>query len=124
MGVELRRAEVGVAEHLLDASQVGSSFQQVGRKRVAEDVGVDPLGVESGLAGQLPEDQERTCAREGPSLSVQEEVGAMAAVEIRSPPGEVAAERFRRLTPQRNDPLLVALPDAAHEAVVEVDPSS
>ena len=36
--VDLRRADVGVAEHLLDRSQVAATGEQVGRERVAERV--------------------------------------------------------------------------------------
>ena len=45
--VELGRAEVGVAEHLLDAAQVGAALEQVRRERVAEQVRVDASGLEA-----------------------------------------------------------------------------
>src|SRR4029453_10805866 len=38
MGVDLRRGERSVAEKFLNASQVGSPFQQVGGSRMAEAV--------------------------------------------------------------------------------------
>src|SRR5438067_8114646 len=37
--VELRRREVRVSEHLLDAPQVGTTFEQVCGERVAQEVG-------------------------------------------------------------------------------------
>jgi hypothetical protein len=46
--VPLGRAEVGVAQHLLHASQVGAALEQVGRERVPEKVRVDALRLEAG----------------------------------------------------------------------------
>src|SRR5918995_3304526 len=40
--VELRRAEVGVAQHLLHAAQVRAALEQVGGEGVAEQVRMDP----------------------------------------------------------------------------------
>src|SRR3954447_18630887 len=45
----------------------------------------------------------------------------MATVEVRPSARRVAAKRLSRLTADRNDPLLAALADDAHEAVVQVD---
>ena len=45
----------------------------------------------------------------------------MAPVEERPASAEVAAERLGGAAPERNDPLLVALTDRAHEPLVEVD---
>jgi hypothetical protein len=42
-------------------------------------------------------------------------------VQVRPPAREVAPERLRGLAADRDDPLLVALADAADEALVEVD---
>src|SRR5262245_13980972 len=49
MGIDLRSALIAVAEHLLDASQVGSALEQVRGERVPQEVRVDPLRVEPGL---------------------------------------------------------------------------
>ena len=43
--VELGRREIGMPQHFLDTPQVGASFEEVCGERVAEQVGVDPLGV-------------------------------------------------------------------------------
>ena len=91
MRVELGRREVGVAEHLLHAAQVGAALEQVRRERVAEQVRVDALGLEARSLGQTAEDQERAGARERPALRVEEQLHAVAAVEIRAPVREVAA---------------------------------
>lgn len=43
MGIDFRRGNALVAQHALDGSQVGTSFQQVGGKGVAEGVWTDVL---------------------------------------------------------------------------------
>ena len=98
--------EVGVAEHLLDAAQVGAALEQVRRERVAQQVRVDALGLEAGLLGEPAQDQERARAGERAALRVQEELGTVAAVEVGPAAGEVAAQRLGGLPPDRDDPLL------------------
>src|SRR5205085_2437790 len=104
-----------------DAAQVGAAFEQVRGERVPEQVRVDALGLEPGPRGEAPQDQERARARERAALRVQEELGPVAPVEERPAAREVAAQRLGRLAPDRHDPLLVALAEAADEPVLEVD---
>jgi hypothetical protein len=121
VGVELRRREVRMPEHLLDAPQVGTALEQVRGERVPEEMRVDPLGLEPGLRSQPAQDQERACPREGAAAGVQEEVGPVAAVEVGSPARQIAAYRLGGAAADRDDPLLPALADAADEPSVEVD---
>jgi hypothetical protein len=46
----------------------------MGGKRVPEEVRMHPVGVEPGLLGQFPEDQEGPGACESPTSGVQEEL--------------------------------------------------
>ena len=110
-----------MAEHLLDAAQVGAALEQVRGERVPQEVRMDALRLEAGLLGEPAQDQERAGAGERPALRVEEELGPVAAVEVRPAAGEVAAQRLGRLPADRDDALLAALADRAHEAVVEVD---
>ena len=55
MSVNLSRRDVGVAQKLLNHSQVGPILQKVSRKGMAQKMGVDFLG-ESGLARSIPDD--------------------------------------------------------------------
>src|SRR5688572_354690 len=58
MCVDLRRREVGVAEHGLDGAEVGAALEQVRRERVTQDVRAEMTahtGGESVLLQQLPE---------------------------------------------------------------------
>jgi len=43
MGIDLRRRNIGVAEHRLHRAQVGAAFEQIGRKGVTQGVRRYPL---------------------------------------------------------------------------------
>jgi len=84
-----------VAEHLLHAPQVGASLEQVRRERVPEEVRVNTCRIEPCPVGETAEDQKRARARERAAAGVEEELGAVAAVEMRAP----------RSTPVRSRPV-------------------
>jgi hypothetical protein len=86
VGVELGRGEIGMAEHLLNGTEIGAALEQVRREGVAEDVRVHAGGVEPRLGGQRPEDEERAGARQRAASRVQEQLGPVAAVEVRPAP--------------------------------------
>ena len=52
MRVQLGGAEIGVAQHLLHAAQVGPTFEQVRGERMPQQVRVDALGLEARAAGR------------------------------------------------------------------------
>ena len=54
-------------------------------------------------------------------MGVEEELRAVAAVEERTAPGQIAAQRVDGLPADRDDALLRALADAADEPPLEVD---
>src|SRR5215212_1736819 len=91
------------------------------RERVPQKVWVDALGLEPGLRRETPEDEKRARPRERAALRVEEQLGSVAAVEVRPPARGVAPKRLGCPAPDRNDPLLAALAHDAHQAVVEVD---
>ena len=64
MGIELGRPQVSVAEHLLDAPEVGTTLEQVGGEGVAQEVRVHAGRVEPCLPREAPKDQEGTGAGE------------------------------------------------------------
>src|SRR5438552_15603101 len=109
VSVKLRRREVGVAEHLLDASQVGASLEEMRRERMAQEVRVDAGRLQPGLRGSPAQDQECPRAGERSSLGVEKELRAVSAVEEGTPAGEIAAQRLRRMAADRHDPFLVPL---------------
>src|SRR5947209_967955 len=93
----------------------------MGGEGVPQEVGVDAIRLEPGGGGELAQDEERARARERAALGVEEELGAVAAIEKRAPAGEIAAEGLRRLAADRNDALLRAFAEAADEAALEID---
>jgi hypothetical protein len=89
--VQLRGGEIGMSEHFLNRAEVGAALEQVRRERMAQQVRVHARRVEAGLFRPAPEDQERARAGERAALRVQEELGTVAAVQVRPPSGQVAA---------------------------------
>lgn len=80
------------------------------------------IRLQAGLLGDPAQDQECPGAGERAALGVEEELRAMAAVEVGPTAREVAAEGVGGGASDRDDPLLVPLADAADDPLVEVDP--
>ena len=72
-----------MSEHLLNRAEVGAALEQVRGKGVAEQMRMDARGIEPGLLGPAPQDQEGAGAGERPALRVEEELGTVPAVEVR-----------------------------------------
>ena len=107
--VSLGRPDVGVAEHLLDAAEVGAALQQMRRERVPQQVRMHPAGLEAGAVREPAEDEERAGARERPAARVEEQVGAMAPIEMRPAERHVAAQRLGGGPAERDEALLASL---------------
>src|SRR5947208_15468870 len=104
--VELGRRKIGVAEHLLDAAEICAAFQEMRRKRVPEQVGMDPVRLEPGLLGEPAQDEEDARPSEPAALRVQEELRPVAAVEVRTPAREIAANGVSCRPAERHDSFL------------------
>ena len=76
-------------EHLLHRTEVCAAFEQVCGEGMPEEVRMHPLGLQPGLRGQAAKDQEGSRAREAAALRVEEELRAVAGVQIRAPAREV-----------------------------------
>src|SRR3954470_23571777 len=111
-----------MTEHLLDRPQVCASLEQVRGERVPQQMGVNALWLEPGLARELAQDEECAGARERAAAGVQEQLRAVALVEVGPAAPEVAAHGFDRRPPDRDDALLSALADDADEPAIEIDP--
>jgi hypothetical protein len=86
VGVELRRREIGVAEHLLDGAQIGAAFEQVRREGVPQEVRMDAFGFETCLPGEAAEDQEDARAGQRAAAGVEKQLGPPPCVEERPAP--------------------------------------
>ena len=82
--VQLGRCEIGVAEHLLDAPEVGTALEQMGRERVSKKMWVHASRLEPCTLGEPPEDETGACTRERSAFRVQEQCGRPAPVEVRA----------------------------------------
>src|SRR4051812_35172701 len=87
--VELGRPEIGVAQHLLDGTEIRAALEEVGREGVAEKVRMHTFRLEPRSPRELPEDQEGARARECTAPGVQEQLRPVALVEVRPAVGEV-----------------------------------
>ena len=96
--VQLGGGEVGVAEHLLDAAEVGAALEQVRCEGVPQQVRVDAPRLEPGLLCEAAQDQEGAGAGERAALCVEEQLGPVAAVEVTDGrgPGSDGAPRSPR----------------------------
>src|SRR5215211_418005 len=91
MGVDLGRAQIRVTQHLLDRAEVGAPFEEMGGKRMAEQVRMHARRIESGLCGQPAKDEKRAGPGQSTPLRVEEKLRAMPAVQERPSSREVAA---------------------------------
>ena len=73
-----------MTEHFLNTPQVGAALEQMRRERVAEEVGVDAGRVEARQGGPPAQDQEGSGASQRAALRVEEELRAVATVEVRA----------------------------------------
>ena len=80
VGIYLGCGDGFVTQHLLDGTQVGSAFQQVGGEGVAEGVGADGFG-DAGAVGQLLDQVEDHDARDAVAPAGQEDVVLIAGLD-------------------------------------------
>src|SRR5947208_3160100 len=90
--VELGRREVCVPEHLLHRAQVGAALEEMGGERVPQEVRMDTTRLEARGRGEAAQDQEGAGPGERAALGIQEELGAVALVEVGAPARVVSAQ--------------------------------
>src|SRR5436305_6888173 len=86
-----------------------------------QEVGMDAIRLQACHGGELAQDEKCARACQRAALGVEEELGAVAAVEIRPSPGEIAAKGLHGLPADRDDSLLRALAETADEPAFQVD---
>ena len=110
MRVDLGRGDIGMAEHLLDDTQVGAALEQVAGERVAQHVRVDGA-LDAGAPGGITDDGPDAFAGQGaPADGEEHRDGARGGVELRPDLGEVRRERLAGRDAERDEALFVALP--------------
>ena len=121
MRVPLGCPEIRVAKHLLDRTEIGATLEQVSREGVSEEVGMHAARLETGSIGELSEDQERAGASQWAAPDVQEQLRAVAPVEMRAAEREVSTNGFRGRTPEGDEALFVALAEHADDSLFDGD---
>src|SRR5436853_5052817 len=117
VGVHLRGRDVGVAEHLLDRSQVAAAGEGVGGEAVAQGVWAHLAG-ETSVASMALDDLVEALAGERAAAEVDEKLGLVAvADQLRAAAAQVAVDRRDRLAAERHQPLLRALAAGAQDAL-------
>src|SRR5437763_10087733 len=91
------------------------------REGAPQAMRLDTLRPEARPTRQAPQDEECAGTREPSAFRIQKELRPVTLVQVRPAVCEVAAERVGGLAPDRNDPLLRSLADAADEPPLEVD---
>lgn len=82
---------------------------------------MDASGLEAGAVGELAQDEERAGSGQRAAAGVQEELGPVAAIEVRAAEREVATHGFSRGPTEWDEPLLRALPDHPDDALLQRD---
>ena len=97
MGIDLRGGDVGVAEHFLDAAQIGAVLQQMAGEGVAQHVGRQALRVEPGIERQLLQQLRATLARQMAAAAARRKQIARfrLGLEERAARREIGVERAR-----------------------------
>src|SRR5262245_28510971 len=101
--VDLRRREIGVAEHQLDGAQVGASLERMGRKRVPQHVRTERAR-QMRAASMLLQDLPEADAAERAAARVDEQARRAARLEeLAAGARLVFADPARRLLPDRDE---------------------
>jgi hypothetical protein len=109
-----------MSEHFLNASEVGSSLEQVRGEGMAQEVGMHAFRLQTGLAGQPPQDQEGSGPGQGPSLRVEEQLRSVPPIEVRPSERHVTPECVHCLAADRDHALLAALADRPDEPLLQI----
>src|SRR4051812_20833735 len=120
MGVDLRRGDIRVAEHRLDAAQVGAAVEEMRREGMAQDVRRDARRVDPRRERQLLQELPAALPGEPPAGAARrEEPGRGPAVDEEGIAHRtVVEESLPRRRAERHDAFLVALAADEEEALV------
>ena len=120
VGVALGRHQGGVAQHFLDGTQVGSTLEEVGGRRVTQPVGRNV--VHAGLRGHSM-DHGANDARINAPASVAEEERAAAGLpsQLGSASYEPVIERVLSRRTIGNDALLVTFAEDTHGQCLSIE---
>lgn len=120
-GVDLRRGDVGMAEHLLDRAQVRAAFQQVRREGVAQQVRLHRHRDAGAAGGLLHPEPESLPGDRHPARAEEERAARPGPGQLRPARPEVGLQRGERGLADRDDAVLGALARHADEPRLRVE---
>jgi hypothetical protein len=118
MSVDLRGTYVGVAEQLLDRSQIGAALEEVRRVRVPKRVRMERSAIGERIAG---EDSPRVPGRQATAPGVDEERGRGLLQELGSGGPKIRGNRVASRAAQREPPDLRAFAEHRDRGPAQVD---
>src|SRR5260221_52010 len=120
MGIDLRRRDIGVAEHLLDAAQIGAVVEEMAGEGVAQHMRRDAPGIDAGEDGEVLEELAAAPPREMALRTARwkEEARGLALGEELAAPRRIGGKREARRLAERDETLLAALALDGQEAVL------
>src|SRR3954462_1850850 len=102
--IELGGGQIRVSKHFLNRPEVRAALEEVGGEGMAEQVRVHAFRLEPGLLGELAQDEESPGPGQRAALRFEEELGAVARVEVGAAAAEIAVERLDGRAADRDDP--------------------
>lgn len=119
MGVDFCRAHTGMAQHHLDSQKVGATFQEVGRKTVAEGVRTDAF-LDAVLLGKVFHDEENhlPCQRCAAAVEKDRISEFWLYIDVDAGSIDVLEKYSQTVVANRDKPFLVAFSDDSQETIV------
>ena len=119
--VNLRGRNIGVSEHFLDRTQIGSAIEQMSGKGMSQQMRLHRLGDPSELRAFFHNQPQRH-ARKPTASGAQKEMAARARFhEMRTPRFQPDRDGITRLLPDRHHPLFGALAENPQEPLLKID---
>jgi hypothetical protein len=119
VGVDLGRADIGVAQEFLHRPEVATGLEQVGGEGMPQLMGMD-AGRHAETARPLAHAGLNRAGAQATAEPADEQRLLLRALQELAATVEPSAERFPGLAPHRDDPLLAAFARDPHEAIAEI----
>ena len=114
MGINLRGGNIGMSQHFLNGTQIGTVGKQMGGKGMAQYMRCN-VRCNTGLLPVLLDNLPESLPGKPFAAFIQKQnIGLPAVHHIRPAGINIAVQRIQRILPQRNHPFFGAFAEAAH----------